>query len=233
MFSIYQNETMSPLDVAGLTGKVVSYILLQVREMEEKRRCHHEREIREVREATTRQVKKYYLQCLHQLINTNKQKPSHERSHDFNIESHDFTLESCDLAAAGLPLGDGTEARHGTGNGVTLHPEKPKTAVSSKKSKPTQQSKTAYRNSSSDINGTSSSASRVGVSKPHHSYKCPPSKGSLYWSRGSATSKLSGNSTASGTGKSSQRRTATATSSRPSSNGRTFRDSTIPKDVLL
>ncbi len=49
----------------------------------------HRAEITHTREATAQQVKHYYLQCLHQLVNT--------RSHDHNTRSHYLKPRSHDL----------------------------------------------------------------------------------------------------------------------------------------
>ena len=42
---------------------------LQLREMQEASSARHQRELAQVREATAREMKHYYLQCLHQLVN--------------------------------------------------------------------------------------------------------------------------------------------------------------------
>ena len=53
--------------------------------MEERARVHYEKKIQETRESTAHQVKLYYLQCLHQLVNVQ----SHDLSRDLMKESHD------------------------------------------------------------------------------------------------------------------------------------------------
>lgn len=44
---------------------------LQLHEMQEASKARHQKELEQVREATAREMKHYYLQCLHQLVNDN------------------------------------------------------------------------------------------------------------------------------------------------------------------
>ena len=50
---------------------VCVFFYLQLSEMQEASNARHQRELAQVREATAREMKHYYLQCLHQLVNGN------------------------------------------------------------------------------------------------------------------------------------------------------------------
>ena len=53
-----------------LFSLTLHFLPFQLHEMQEASRAQHQRELAHVREATAMEVKQYYLQCLHQLVNT-------------------------------------------------------------------------------------------------------------------------------------------------------------------
>ena len=56
---------------------------LQLREMQEASNARHQRELAQVREATAREMKHYYLQCLHQLVNSHTTNTNGLHSSDY------------------------------------------------------------------------------------------------------------------------------------------------------
>lgn len=61
---------------------------LQLREMQEASNAHHQRELAQVREATAREMKHYYLQCLHQLVNGHTTKTNGLHSYSDHYYKH-------------------------------------------------------------------------------------------------------------------------------------------------
>lgn len=70
---------------------------LQVKDMEERDRRSYEVKLQEIRQATAKEARAHYLQCLHQMVNSKKTTGSHDGSCEFSDGSCDFSDGSNDL----------------------------------------------------------------------------------------------------------------------------------------
>lgn len=155
------------------------FFQLQLSEIQEASNARHQRELDQVREATAREMKHYYLQCLHQLVNNTNGLHNHLYRH----QSHTVVHPHSHVENVRPKIQEAYQSE-GASNGTTevlctqvlrTHDSNPRDQISTKRrtkkravSGDRRKSTTSSPRKNSTVTSTSSSPSRVQLSSAHH-----------------------------------------------------------------